>query len=281
MPPKNDQPPLLVYCAEPIDRSGARGWHSMSEMVAACHTWGWGTFRPSHGFHCPKPDPRVEQINREALYRADVLVAYLDLSTPSIGVPAEIEAATARGIPAVVLYDGESQVLSGNPLVAQIRSWPDVIQAIVTATTLHPRGGDAIRLVIREGAPLPRRAFDDDAGIDLACALPSILRPGEFRDLETQVLASQLPPGYWGMILGRSSTLRKTGLHVPTAVIDPGWRGPLYVGVWNLTQQDVKVEAGNRLAQLILIPNHPTQVVQVDTVADHPRGEQGFGSSGA
>lgn len=353
-----DQPPL-VYFAEPIDKAAGKNFKTAAEMVGALHTWGCGIYRPSTAWRNTKPDPRVEQINRTALYQADAIVAYLDEHTPSIGVPAEIEAATARKIPAVVHYTGASFALAGNPLVTVINDTNNLIAALEKALKDHPRQpvvtGDAahdllyhspiyrlpftteeldeqlqlgaianraaglfthqfkprdeppwdlyrnfmdmvrkvnankrygpadmnpIRLVLADGTQAPTRAYPDDAGVDLTTARETIIEPGQYVDIHTQVEATELPTGYWGLITGRSSALRKWRLHIPMAIIDPGWRGPLFVGVWNLGGNPVTVRPGDRLGQLILIPNNPAAIEIVQAVSDHPRGLKGFGSSG-
>ena len=275
----------LVYLAEPIDKAGLSDRLPMDEMAYALKTWGHNTFRPATAFHCPEMDARVDLINREVLYRCDAIVAHLSTTVPSIGVPAEIEAATARGIPAVVYYTGTSFVLAANPLVTVIDHPSSVVQALDHALRDAKDRADTvmpgvIRVVLADGGVIPERKYTDDAGLDLATTIDMEINPGEFRDIRTQVKAVELPPGYWGMITGRSSTLRKHGLHIPMAVIDPGWRGPLYVGVWNLGTNPVLVGAGTRLGQLILMPNTVAPMVADDTVSEAPRGVNGFGSSG-
>lgn len=335
--PWGESPPF-VYYAEPIDKAAGQNFHTAAEMAGALATWGCTIYRPSTAWRARTPDPRVEEINRAALYRADLIVAYLSETTPSIGVPAEIEAATSRGIAAVVHYTGTSFALAGNPLVTVINDTNELIGAvekahrdslerradakladtgIITATDLPgngvrfvqkhqpadpppdlgqlvravyqkvmannrygPRDMDPVRLVIADGAQPPNRAYDDDAGIDLTTAREIIIEPGQYVDIPTQVEGTQLPLGYWAMITGRSSALRKWRLHIPVAIIDPGWRGPLFVGVWNLGGNPVTVKPGDRLGQLILIPNNPAPVQVVTQVDEHPRGLNGFGSSG-
>lgn len=137
-----------------------------------------------------------------------------------------------------------------------------------------------------DGAVAPTRAHPGDAGWDLYVHHPVwpdfVIDPGEFVDIPCGVRA-KLPPGTWAMLTGRSSTLRKKGLMVNQGVIDNGYHGELYAGVWNLTQHPVVVERGERLAQLILLPL--THVLpQVVTDLGEPndaRGTDGFGSTGA
>lgn len=127
----------------------------------------------------------------------------------------------------------------------------------------------------------PVRSYPGDAGFDLYCQ-PSRVRigPGEFVDIDCGVKV-QLPEGWWGMLTGRSSTLRKKGLLVHTGIVDQGYRGPLFAGVLNLTDHEVFVSGGERLAQFIPVPIFPGLVAVVDSLDKSVRGTSGFGSSGA
>ena len=140
----------------------------------------------------------------------------------------------------------------------------------------HPVG-----TAYEDGVPWkPTRAMPGDAGFDLYCQEDKVrIAPGEFRDIHCGVRA-QLPEGWWGMLTGRSSTLRKKGLLVHTGVIDNGYRGPLFAGVWNLTNHEVFVCRGERVAQFIPIPIFPGLVAVVDSLEVSERGARGFGSSG-
>jgi dUTP pyrophosphatase len=66
-------------------------------------------------------------------------------------------------------------------------------------------------------------------------------------------------------------------------VIDTGWRGPIFAGVWNQTDENVYLRMGERIAQLVLFPNlasrYPMQRVEALTPSE--RGTNGFGSTGA
>lgn len=135
--------------------------------------------------------------------------------------------------------------------------------------------------VVAAGGHLPTRGHEDDAGLDLYISQRCVIEPGEFQDLPTAV-SGALPAGYWGLLTGRSSTLRNRGLLVHPGVIDVGYRGELFVGVMNLTSETVVVEPGVRIAQLIPVPM-PEQLVQaraVEQLPDGSRGDNGFGSTG-
>lgn len=127
---------------------------------------------------------------------------------------------------------------------------------------------------------LPRSHPDEDCGYDLtvleSCAIPA----DSFFDVDCGV-SLELPPGHWGMITGRSSTFRKKGLLVLPGVIDSGYRGRIFTGIFNTNKRAVSVEKGERLSQLILIPMAVFPVEVVPELGKSDRGEKGFGSSGA
>lgn len=134
---------------------------------------------------------------------------------------------------------------------------------------------------VAAGGRLPTRSHADDAGLDLYISRHCVIEPGEFQDLPTAV-SGALPDGHWGLLTGRSSTLRNRGLLVHPGVIDEGYRGELFVGVMNLTPETVVVEQGVRISQLIPVPMPSFQVQprEVEQLPDGSRGENGFGSTG-
>jgi dUTP pyrophosphatase len=271
----------IAYYARPIDQ--ARHIQHAAVDALVCEQLsqaGYHVYRPASAWQVGyAPVHRtVERINNFALLYADVIVAHLPGGVPSIGVPMEIERATTYGIPVVVVSDVESYSLKrdGVTVVASETDLPAVLADLAPRT--YPQ--EEIRLVVREGHEPPKRAYPDDAGIDLTTVKAYVIHPGQFVDIHTQVDSVQLPDGYWALITGRSSTLRRHKLHVPMAVIDPGWRGPLYIGVWNLGPEPVEVVPGDRLGQMILLPNNPAEIVRVQAVDEHDRGMKGFGSTG-
>lgn len=129
-------------------------------------------------------------------------------------------------------------------------------------------------------ARTPEAKFSGDAGYDLYTVGNTLLPPGEIVDVPTG-LHLELPPGYWLRLVGRSSTFRRRRLLVIEGVIDNGYRGGLFFGVWNTTGEPVTIGGGERLAQAILSPICHFPWVEVDLLNDSDRGEQGFGSTGS
>jgi dUTP pyrophosphatase len=124
----------------------------------------------------------------------------------------------------------------------------------------------------------PRRAYAGDAGLDLFSSEGVTVWPGEYAEVACG-FDIELPKGYWGLLHSRSSTMRR-GLIVNTSVIDSGYRGPMFVGVRNVSQDAVEVKPSERLGQLIVMPLVPTHVKEVQTLSASERGSSGFGSSG-
>lgn len=140
---------------------------------------------------------------------------------------------------------------------------------------------DLIFEAVKSDSVLPTRGYDDDAGLDLYVAQDVEIGPHEFVDVPTGVRID-IPHGYWAFIVGRSSTLRKRGLLVNPGIIDAGWTGELFAGVQNMKDQTIHVAAGDRLAQLILLPAAVVGLEPVwGKVPTKARGERGFGSTGS
>ena len=125
----------------------------------------------------------------------------------------------------------------------------------------------------------PRRHHPGDAGWDLYSTRNSVVPPGDFQDVNTHIHVA-LPDGYWGRITGRSSTLRFRKLLVIEGVIDTGYRGELFVGVYNVTDRAIKIHAGERLAQLLIHETPKVAWVETESLPDSARGAYGFGSTG-
>ncbi|MDX6724620.1 MAG: dUTP pyrophosphatase [Solirubrobacteraceae bacterium] len=132
-------------------------------------------------------------------------------------------------------------------------------------------------------ARVPRRAHEHDAGYDLACLEDFTLEPGERRMVGTGV-AIALPAGLAGLVTPRSGLAARHGITIVNApgLVDPGYRGELRVTLLNTGAERYTAQAGDRIAQLLLVPFAAPEVQVVDELAEAPdgRGELGFGSSG-
>jgi dUTP pyrophosphatase len=139
-----------------------------------------------------------------------------------------------------------------------------------------------IRLLRPDALP-PARTRPGDAGYDLRCVEPFTLAPGERAVVETGV-AVAVPEGAAGLVVPRSGLAARHGTSVVNGpgLIDPSYRGEVKVVLVNLGQEPYEGAAGDRIAQLLLVPCLTPEVRTVDELppSRDGRGEAGFGSSG-
>ena len=132
------------------------------------------------------------------------------------------------------------------------------------------------------GLPVPTRAHDGDAGVDLCTAEDVVLDPGE-RVLVGTGIAVALPVGTVGLIHPRSGLAAKTGLSVVNTpgTIDAGYRGEIKVCLINHDPRTpIELRRGDRIAQLLVQRVELVDFVAVEQLDDSARGVGGYGSSG-
>lgn len=135
---------------------------------------------------------------------------------------------------------------------------------------------------LKDNAVLPTRAHEGDAGLDLYACEAAHIGPGERWSVGTGV-AVEIPGGHAGLVLPRSGLARDHGISLVNApgLIDSGYRGELRVLLLNNDPADIfRITAGDRIAQLVLVPITIAEVVEAPALAESARGEGGFGSSG-
>jgi dUTP pyrophosphatase len=134
---------------------------------------------------------------------------------------------------------------------------------------------------LHDGATLPTRAYEGDAGLDLSACERVELGPGERAVVSTGVSVA-IPEGHAGLVLPRSGLAVRHGIGKVNApgLIDAGYRGELKVVLLN-TDRNARfvVEPGMRIAQLVVVPVALLEPVEVEDLPGSERGERGFGSS--
>jgi dUTP pyrophosphatase len=134
---------------------------------------------------------------------------------------------------------------------------------------------------LREDAVVPTRAYAGDAGLDLAACERVELGAGERATVGTG-LAVAIPEGYAGFVQPRSGLAAKHGITIVNTpgLVDSGYRGELKVILMNTdAREPFVVEAGMRIAQLVLLKVPGVDPIEVDELPDSERGVRGFGSS--
>ena len=142
---------------------------------------------------------------------------------------------------------------------------------------LDPRIGNEI--------PLPEHATAGSAGLDLRACVDSTLTmaPGGVELIPTGIALYIEDPGLAGLLLPRSGLGHKHGIVLGNLVglIDSDYQGQLFVSCWNRSENAFAIEAGDRIAQLVIVPVVQTAFNIVDEFSLTDRGSGGFGSSGS
>jgi dUTP pyrophosphatase len=136
---------------------------------------------------------------------------------------------------------------------------------------------------LRADAVVPRRAYAGDAGLDLASCERVELGAGERATVGTG-LAVAIPEGYAGFVQPRSGLAAQHGITIVNTpgLVDSGYRGELKVILLNTDPHEpFVVEAGMRIAQLVVLQVPGVDPIEVDELPDSERGVRGLGSSAA
>jgi dUTP pyrophosphatase len=134
---------------------------------------------------------------------------------------------------------------------------------------------------LREDATIPERSYAGDAGLDLSTCEPLRLGPGE-RAVVPTGLAVAIPEGFAGFVQPRSGLAARHGVTVVNSpgLIDSGYRGEIRVVLLNTDREQVFVaEAGERIAQLVVLPVPEIELVELEELPESERGVRGFGST--
>lgn len=135
-----------------------------------------------------------------------------------------------------------------------------------------------IRCVLDEGAALPVRAHDTDAGADL-CAPTDITVPAHgSAEVDTGVHI-QLPPHTCGLLVSKSGLMVLNAL-TSTGLIDQGFTGEIRVRVFNGGDEDYHFAAGEKVTQVAVLPVLYPTYEQVERIEGGERGDDGYGSTG-
>ena len=134
---------------------------------------------------------------------------------------------------------------------------------------------------LRDDAVVPVRAYDGDAGLDLAACERVELGPGQRATVGTG-LAVAIPEGFAGFVQPRSGLAAKSGITIVNTpgLVDSGYRGELKVILLNTDERETfVVEPGMRIAQLVVLEVPSIDPVEVEELPESERGVRGFGSS--
>ncbi len=132
-----------------------------------------------------------------------------------------------------------------------------------------------------ERATIPTYGTEYSAGADLYSIEAVTVEPHKTVLVHTG-LALEIPEGYAGLIFARSGLASKRGLAPANkvGVIDADYRGEIMVALHNHTEVAVGIDAGERIAQLAIMPFLKAEFELSEELSDTVRGAGGFGSTG-
>ena len=136
---------------------------------------------------------------------------------------------------------------------------------------------------LRENAVVPTYGSEFAAGADLYAAVEEAvtIEANETKLIPTG-LAMEIPVGYAGLVYARSGLASKRGLAPANkvGVIDSDYRGEVMVALHNHGTEAQTIEAGERIAQMVIAPYVTANFIESETLEDTVRGAGGFGSTG-
>lgn len=135
-----------------------------------------------------------------------------------------------------------------------------------------------MKIKLDAGAFFPERAHDTDAGADLRSPVGTVIHARGSCIIDTGVHI-QLPHGYVGMLKSKSGLNVMHGI-TSEGVIDEGYTGSMMVKLYNNGNRPYKIERGDKITQLVIVPCEYVDFDLVDDLEDSERGDDGFGSTG-
>ena len=135
-----------------------------------------------------------------------------------------------------------------------------------------------MRIKLDKGAIAPTRAHPYDAGLDLYSRDSCTLWPNDSAKFDTGVHV-EIPEGYVGFVKSKSGLMVNHQI-VTDGTIDSHYTGSITVKMFNHGKTAYRVHAGDKIAQLVIVPCLLPELELVDSLEETDRGDGGFGSTG-
>jgi dUTP pyrophosphatase len=134
-----------------------------------------------------------------------------------------------------------------------------------------------LNCVLDEGSIMPCRAHDTDAGLDLFSREEVVIPMFGCAKLDTGVHVA-IPKNHVGLITSKSGLMQE-GI-TSRGTIDAGYTGSIKAVLYNHNNRPYRIEKGQKITQLVILPIITPKPVLVDNLEATCRGSGGFGSSG-
>ena len=132
---------------------------------------------------------------------------------------------------------------------------------------------------IDNNSKIPTKANANDAGWDLYSTIDTVIPPKQRKTVKTGI-ALEMPEHMAGLIWPRSGLSVKQGIDVLAGVVDSGYRGEIMVCLYNTSDENVSINCGDRIAQIIFQEVPRVMMLHQEGLGSSQRGDNGFGSSG-
>ena len=136
-----------------------------------------------------------------------------------------------------------------------------------------------INIIIDEPQCMPVREHEEDAGLDLRTKEPIVVPAHGSVSIDTGVHL-EIPKGYYGRLESKSGLNIKNSVVSLGGTIDAGYTGSIVAKLYNLSDEDYKFDAGDKIVQIVIIPCETPKLNLVEHFAETERGSSGFGSTG-
>lgn len=135
-----------------------------------------------------------------------------------------------------------------------------------------------LKVMLDTGAKMPTKAHDADAGFDLYAREDKTIPARGSASFDTGVHIA-IPEGMAGILMSKSGLNVKHGI-TSTGLIDSGYTGSIVVKLYNNSDTDYTVRAGDKITQIVPQEIVMAKLEQVDQLKESERGNNGFGSTG-
>lgn len=135
-----------------------------------------------------------------------------------------------------------------------------------------------MKIMLDKGAKMPTRAHPWDAGLDLYAMEDGYIRCNQSHIFDTGVHIA-IPEGFVGLVKSKSGLMCNHGI-ITDGTIDSHYTGPIKVCLFNHGGSKYEVKAGDKIAQLVILPCVMPHLELVDSLEETDRGDNGFGSTG-
>ena len=137
---------------------------------------------------------------------------------------------------------------------------------------------ETMKVVLDDGAYMPERVHELDAGYDLRTPEDVTIYGGLNATIDTGVHV-QIPDGYVGFLKSKSGLNVKDNI-TGEGVIDAGYTGTIKVKLYNNGNFTKHFYKGDKIIQLVILPIYTPELERVDSLEKTDRGANGFGSTG-